>query len=421
MHQRLLATLAAVTAASTATAAAPTYEQLWDMLQQQQREIRALTNEVRGLKEQSQTAADEAAEAKQQASENAEAVAATAEAVESSATSKLAQWAERTTIGGYGELHYNNLDGDGGASDKDQVDFHRFVLFFGHEFTDRLRFFSELEVEHALSGDDKPGEVELEQAYLDYDLNDNHTARAGVFLLPVGILNETHEPDTFYGVERNPVEARIIPTTWWEAGAGLHGNFGAGWSYDLYAHSGLAVGSDYGIRGGRQKVAEAAATDPAFTARVKYTGIPGLEVAASAQYQADITQDLANGAPETADATLLEAHIVYQNGPFAMRALVARWDIDADAAEAIGRDEQWGFYVEPSFRVTDNVGLFARYSQYDNSAGDSSLDGEKRQVDLGVNWWLHENVVLKADYQHQDNENGADQSGINLGLGYQFY
>ena len=274
MHQRLLAALAAATAASSVAAAPPTYEQLWDMLQQQQKEIRALTNEVRELKNQT--------------SENTEAVAATAEAVESSATSKLAQWAERTTIGGYGELHYNNLDGSGGASDKDEIDFHRFVLFFGHEFTDRLRFFSELEVEHALSGDDKPGKVELEQAYLDYDLTDNHTARAGVFLLPVGILNETHEPDTFYGVERNPVEARIIPTTWWEGGVGLHGNFGEGWSYDLYGHSGLAVGSDYGIRGGRQKVAEAEATDPAFTARVKYTGIPGLEIAASAQYQADV-------------------------------------------------------------------------------------------------------------------------------------
>ncbi len=421
MQKRLLAAVAAATAASSVAAAPPTYEQLWDMLQQQQKEIRALTNEVRELKQQSQSVAEEAAEAKQQASENAEAVAATAEAVESSATSKLAQWAERTTIGGYGELHYNNLDGSGGASDKDEIDFHRFVLFFGHEFTDRLRFFSELEVEHALSGDDKPGEVELEQAYLDYDLTDNHTARAGVFLLPVGILNETHEPDTFYGVERNPVEARIIPTTWWEGGVGLHGNFGEGWSYDLYGHSGLAVESDYGIRGGRQKVAEAEATDPAFTARVKYTGIPGLEIAASAQYQADITQDRVNGAPETADASLLEAHIVYQNGPFGMRALVARWDIDADAAEAIGRDEQWGFYLEPSFRVTDNLGFFARYSQYDNEAGDRSLDGEKRQYDFGVNWWLHENAVVKADYQHQDNEDGADQDGFNLGIGYQFY
>ncbi|OUR68170.1 porin, partial [Cycloclasticus sp. 46_83_sub15_T18] len=124
---------------------------------------------------------------------------------------KLADWADKTTIGGYGELHYNNLSGKGGASDKDAIDFHRFVLFFGHEFSDDIRFFSELELEHSIAGDGKDGEVELEQAYIDFDLNDQHTARAGLFLLPVGIINETHEPPTFYGTERNPVEKNIIP------------------------------------------------------------------------------------------------------------------------------------------------------------------------------------------------------------------
>ena len=80
------------------------------------------------------------------------------------------------------------------------------------------------------------GEIELEQAYVEYDLTENHHAKAGVFLLPVGILNETHEPPTFYGVERNPVESNIIPTTWWAGGIAANGEIAPGWSYDIGVH-----------------------------------------------------------------------------------------------------------------------------------------------------------------------------------------
>ena len=132
---------------------------------------------------------------------------ATAEAVEHNAGGN------ETSLGGYGELHYNQVDnGD------NQLDFHRFVLYVGHEFNQRVRFHSELELEHAFSATGKPGEVELEQAYIEYDLNDRTVVRGGAMPVPVGILNETHEPATFYGVERNPVEKHIIPATWWEGG-----------------------------------------------------------------------------------------------------------------------------------------------------------------------------------------------------------
>ena len=121
-----------------------------------------------------------------------------------------------THVGGYGELHYNNLE-DGNDSKSRSVDFHRFVLFFAHEFNDDIRFFSEVEIEHAFisdendgSGNGSPGEVELEQAYIEFDIYDDMQIKGGIFLVPVGILNETHEPPTFYGVERNPIEKNII-------------------------------------------------------------------------------------------------------------------------------------------------------------------------------------------------------------------
>ncbi len=145
-----------------------------------------------------------------------------------------------TQIGGYGELHYNNT-GDGSGQRKKELDFHRFVLFVNHQFNSDIRFFSEFEIEHSIAGEGQNGEIEIEQAYVQFDLDEETRLNAGLFLLPVGILNETHEPTTFYGVERNPVEKNIIPTTWWEGGAMLSGHNDSGVSYDIALHSGIDV------------------------------------------------------------------------------------------------------------------------------------------------------------------------------------
>lgn len=318
-----------------------------------------------------------------------------------------------TSIGGYGELHYNNND------DGKEIDFHRFVLFFGHEFTNKLRFFSEFELEHSIAGEGKVGEVELEQAYIEYDLSDKLSTKAGMFLIPVGIINETHEPPTFYGVERNPVEKNIIPATWWEAGAAFTYKPQGGLAFDAAITSGLQSPVDgskaYNIRSGRQKVGEANAENLAYTGRVKYTAIPGLELAATLQYQQDITQGTAG--VDKASATLFEAHAIYQVNKFTVRALYATWDIDGEEAKALGRDEQTGWYVEPSYKFNEKIGAFVRYAEYDNSAG-SAVDTEHTQTSIGVNYYLHYNVVLKADWE--DNSGADDMQGFNLGVGYQF-
>jgi hypothetical protein len=308
-------------------------------------------------------------------------------------------WFKNTSIGGYGELHLNlNDDGD------NEVDFHRWVLFVNHRFSDKVTLNAEFELEHSLAGDGKPGEVELEQAYIDMTLDGGNHFKAGLFLVPVGTLNETHEPDTFYGVERNPVEKNIIPTTWWEAGLGLSGSTEGGISWDIAAHSGLNVPTNYKIRSGRQKVAEAVAEDAAVTARVTYSG-SSFTVAGFAQYQGDITQ----GRDDGADATLLGATLDANMGAFRLRGLVASWDIGGAAAAAAGADEQWGYYIEPSYKLTDKLGVFFRYAEYEDYSGEGDA------TTVGVNYWPIDNVVFKADYT----DTSSDES-INLGVGYSF-
>jgi len=405
-------------AAVTSAQAAPSNDEIWKKLLEMQEQMTQVQEQNQQLKAENARLQDkvEATEiVAKEANETAEAVAeATDEAVKAAASNN-----SKTTIGGYGELHYNNLNDQNGDSDKKELDFHRFVLFFGHEFNDRLRLFSELELEHSISGDGQNGEVELEQAYIEYDISSQHQVKGGLFLTPVGIINETHEPNTFYGTERNPVEKNIIPTTWWEGGVMFSGQIADGFSYDVAATSGLntSLDSNYKVRSGRQKVSEAEAEDLAYTGRLKWTAIPGVELAATLQYQEGMTQ---SQDPTAGSATLFETHAVIQQGDFGLRALYARWDLDGDGPKSIGADEQEGWYVEPSYRINELFGVFARYNQWDNQAG-SSFDTEYNQVDLGVNWWPHENVVVKLDYQDQDVPAGKKElDGVNLGLGYQF-
>jgi hypothetical protein len=344
---------------------------------------------------------------------------ALADSVEASASEKSDS---KVHIGGYGELHYNNLERPDGST-FEMLDFHRFVLFFGYDFTDKIRFHSEVELEHAFVEDtadgSNPGAVELEQAYVEFDLTDNMETKGGLFLIPVGILNETHEPTTFYGVERNPIETYIIPTTWWEGGAALTGRIGeSGFSYDLAVTSGLDGGTS--IRGGRQKVAKANASDLAYTGRLKYTGLRGLELAGTVNYQSDMTQ---SADPNINDAILLSAHAIYNISNFQLRALYGNWDIDvtsAASADDQAKSKQDGYYVEGSWKFTPAVGVFARYNVWDNGGiGDT----EQTQTDLGVNYWPHEQVVLKADVQSQSNgdaKSSAELDGFNLAIGYYF-
>lgn len=330
----------------------------------------------------------------------------------------------KTHVGGYGEVHYNNLDAEDSARDLDEIDFHRFVLFFGHEFSDRIRFFSELELEHSLVTEDGPGEVELEQAYVDFTLTDSLSAKTGLFLLPIGILNETHEPPTFYGVERNSVETDIIPSTWWEAGAALSGHYGNGLSWDFAVHSGLAMetsgASAFRVRSGRQKVAEASAEDLAYTARLGYSGIPGLNVGVSYQYQTDASQVAGDGLDE---GQLVAVNAVYNTGGFSLKGVYANWDFSGSAIEAAGADSQTGWYLEPSYRFATMGGDWGIFGRHEDVDAARAQDHFTQNV-VGVNFWPTDNVVFKFDFRQRDHElvseTGRDFDGFDLGLGYQF-
>ena len=357
------------------------------------------------------------------------------------AASKVYGRSRGLSIGGYGEAFYTNYVADKGTN-KNEVDFLRAVLYFGYKFTDSIVFNSEIEIEHA-------NEIFLEFATLDFLFNDYANVKAGLMLLPIGWLNEFHEPPFFFGVHRPDVERYIIPTTWRANGVGLFGNFGELLHYKLYAVNSLdsngvssaAKGfSGSGIRGGRQKGIEALAENLAVTGRLDFTPLPGMILGGSF-YVGDTGQG-ADGFPH-ALTTLFDVHAQWQWRNLWLRGLFTMAFVDqagalSDALGLPGKGEPdvasemlggygeiaydvWGFLAE-SDRSLEPFYRFEYYdTQFQVPAG-AIRDESKAVVShtVGLQFEPIPNVVLKADYRNLTPKEGKLADEFNLGVGYVF-
>ncbi|MEE8558915.1 MAG: hypothetical protein V3T14_13605, partial [Myxococcota bacterium] len=232
------------------------------------------------------------------------------------------------SLGGYAEGFYRNRIGDADSDDHDEADLLRMVLYLGYKFSDRILFSSELEFEHATTSanfDGEEGSISVELASLDFLLHPSIGIRTGLLLVPMGFLNEIHEPPFYYGTQRPEPEVRIIPTTWRENGVGIFGRLGESLEYRAYVINGLKAEdfSSSGLSGGRQKGNRTLANDLAFIARVDFTPRPGLLVGAS-YYTGDSGQDRDNsvGTPlPDAPTSLFEVHAQYERGNLHARGL----------------------------------------------------------------------------------------------------
>lgn len=187
------------------------------------------------------------------------------------AASKIYAAVPGVSLGGYGEVLYQNFASrreDGRPAGKvDSADALRYVLYAGYKFDDRLLFNSEVELEHAHTG--KGGDVELEFAYVDWLRTGTLNFRAGMVLVPLGLVNEVHEPTTFLPARRSETESRLIPTTWRELGLGAYGDVGP-LSYRAYLLTALNASafSARGLRDSRQAGAKAKAETLAWAGRL---------------------------------------------------------------------------------------------------------------------------------------------------------
>lgn len=356
------------------------------------------------------------------------------------AASKVYRARPGVSIGGYGEALYVDPSGrldDGSPSGQTaSADLLRAVLYFGYKFDDRFLFNSEIEYEHAVAGEGADGEVAVEFAYVDYKAGPRFGARGGLLLVPMGFLNELHEPPIFFGAQRPEVERFIIPTTWREIGLGVYGDAGPV-SWKAYLVTGLeAAGfaAASGIRGGRQGGSEAVAEDFALTARADWVPTPGLLLGLSG-----FSGDAAQGAPGVGGArvTLWDAHAEWNWKGLHLRGLFVRGRLDDAAAvgaltgEAVG-SQMNGYYGEAAYdvlaaaRATDQeLSPFFRYEAYDTQAevpsGVPADPGNDRSVRAwGLRYRPIPNVAIKADYLDRGNSAGTGLDSFQLALGWLF-
>ncbi|MGJ8672475.1 hypothetical protein [Rubritalea sp.] len=354
-----------------------------------------------------------------------------ADALDASLITNEKSFWDRFSFGTYGEIH-STFYKDGGTA----IDPHRIVLFADFEFTDKLKLVTETELEHAYekkanqSNFSTDGlELKLEQAYFEYSFDNGLVGKAGLILAPVGIINEVHEPTTFYGVERPNVEKNIIPTTWTVLGAGVTKHYGTDWQFDGLFHGGNDTKGG-SIRSGRSKYGIdifgvnsegnqfAQNNDSwALTGRTKYSGFEDFNLGAAFQYQSDM-DSTAGGAQY---GVLGEAHGIYRKGGFQFIALGSAWNIDVSSEG----DHQWGYYLEPSYAwdtVIGKVGVFGRFSQYKYAnLADGSTATNATDYNLGGNYWINEHLVIKADYLNQavKGQAGGTES-YNFGFGWYY-
>jgi len=349
--------------------------------------------------------------------------------------------ASATSLFGYGEFNYNRYRDPDRTS---RADLRRFVIGFGHRFDDQLSFNSEVEIEHAIASAGDRGEVEMEQAYLNYKFSDAINVKGGLFLIPLGILNETHEPPTYYGVERNEVETRIIPTTWRELGLGVHGLIGQGFRYDLGLTTGFNSGKlddpNTGVRSAHQEGQLADAKDLSVYGALNYRQ-PGLLVGGGLFTGNTGQNGQANPSLKgvAARLTLWDLHAKYSVAGWDLQALYAQGRLgDADKLNAVtsaaatpfaAPKSLKGWYGQAAYHVYQrgnwDVAPFVRIERFEiGQQEDATLglfqnpDNLERVRTLGVDFKIHPQVVLKADIQRYSTDRTKDR--LNIGLGYMF-
>lgn len=355
----------------------------------------------------------------------------------------------KLNFGGYGQIDYNQpFDKD--IRNNGKLDVHRLVLFAGYEFNEKTRFITELEFEHV-------SEVYVEQVYLSYNALNSLSVKAGLILIPMGIINEYHEPPSYNGVERPNTDNVIVPTTWREIGLGFDGRINAAsLRYQIYLVNGFngydgtaKFKGSSGLRSGRQKGAESYMSSPNVSAKIDYYGIRGLKLGLSGYFGnsqstlyngIDKNDDLANA---TADSSIIGINMIGFDYRYSIAGFQTRGQVIYSKFSNVDQynvftgsdlgESMLGYYAEVAYDIFRNTNSvkneltpFFRYEQYDThytvANGITKDDAFSRtEFFLGFAFKMDRGAVFKVDYQWYKNATEKTfNSMINMGVGVWF-
>ena len=458
----LLAISAILSSSAYALEKPKTMDDMWKIIQEQQKQIEALrakydaapaktvpTGDVKNLERKTDVLSQEVEKLRTNLSIPEEAKYKSMYGL-GPAASKVYSVGKGLSIGGYGEAHYQGFVSDKNG-ETNTADLERTVIYLGYKFSDNILFNSEIEFEHANSGtgSEIKGEVGVEFATLDFFIDPMANIRAGLMLMPMGIVNQIHEPPFYFGNNRPVVEQFIIPSTWTEMGVGLFGQITPELSYTTYVVNGLNAANfdSTGISGGKQDGSKVKAESIAYVGRLDYTpdAVPGLSIGTSAyagnagQNQTFINQQTGVGQKATVFTQLYEGHIQWKYRGLEFKALgawghIANADVlSAAQGQTIG-SSNYGWYTDIGYDIlpllfndTNQALLpFFRYEHYNTQATApngfaADLSQDKQIFQVGLNYKPIPNVVIKADYRNVSNKKGThDPDSVSLGFGFIF-
>ena len=360
----------------------------------------------------------------------------------------------KLTIGGYGEVHFNQPI-NSKIKQNGTLDVHRFVLLFGYRFNNRAQFVTEIEFEHVK-------EVFIEQFFLQYKISSFMNFRGGLLLIPMGIINEFHEPPTFNGVERPLTDKYIAPTTWREIGFGFNGNvIAASLKYQLYLVNGFSsfdgssnLNGKNGFRKGRQKGAESFISAPNLTGKIEYYGMRGLNIGISGYYgntQSSLYNNIEKDDSDAriiADSSVVRISMIgtdlrYSHKGLRLRGQFYYTSVSNTVAYNIFTSEDsvlndlgssmLGFYIEIGYNlfhlfkeVKSEFIPFIRLEKYDTHYSVDEISTRNKAynalvITAGLGWKITPGAMLKTDFQFIKSEADKKYSvTFNAGIGVMF-
>jgi hypothetical protein len=348
-----------------------------------------------------------------------------------------------TVFTGYGELNYNRPTKNASAA---QTDVRRAVIGIQHRFDEKTKIVSEFEWEHAIASATDAGESAIEQLYVEREFDYGIRAKAGLFLIPAGLLNTNHEPTAYYGVERNFVETAIIPSTWREVGVGVSGDFADGLTWDTGLTTGFDItkwdaaateGRESPLASIHQEGQLAKSRNLSVHAALNWRGVPGLLIGGSV-FTGNAGHKTAGFAAPDARITVYDLHGRYTPGHWDLSAVYARGEIrNVDALNLTFAGEATpvpasfaGWYAQAAYQLVKSgdytFSPFARYEQFNTAKRYSPLPAvlgvtvtpDEKVYTVGANLRMGEGVVLKADYQMFGEDKSRDR--LNLGVGFSY-
>jgi len=360
----------------------------------------------------------------------------------------------KLNIGGYGEVHYNQPLSKN-QKELGTLDVHRMVMFLGYNFSKKTQFVTEIEFEYAK-------EVWIEQAFLQHRINKFINIRAGLLLVPMGIINEYHEPTTFNGVERPIIDNRLAISTWREVGFGVSGNImPVSLKYQLYVVGGLngydtkaVFNGSAGLREGRQKGSKAYVNSPAVTGKVEYYGLKNLNIGFSGYFGKSqsklfgkLTEENASFRAQ-ADSSTVRIAMLGADARLRLKGIEMRGQVyytslsnteeyntftrTGTTNNDLGKS-MMGYYAEAGYNVFNlmsNINLelipFIRYESYNTHQKvdlltEANLNYKNSMITTGLTLRLNKNAVVKADMQYSKTGLTEEYSKtFNAGIGVMF-